>query len=55
MAMIGKNVKFVLGTRESLLNSDRILQKVEMYIDGESGAIYVVPIDDIEFQFETTE
>ena len=25
MAMIGKNVKFVLGTRESLLNSDRIL------------------------------
>ena len=58
-SMVGKNVKFVLGTRGSLLNSDRILQKVEMYIDGQSGAIYVVPVDDSdlvsEFQFKITE
>lgn len=57
--MVGKNVKFALGNRESLLKSNRILQKVEMYIDGESGIIYVVPVDDIdlvsEFQFKITE
>ena len=58
-AMTGKIVRFALGSRESLLKSDRILQKVEMYIDGESGTIYVVPVDDTElvseFQFKITE
>ena len=32
--MVGKTVKFALGTRESLKNCDKILKKVEMYIDG---------------------
>lgn len=41
--MVGKTVKFALGTRESLKNCDKILQKVEIYIDGESGILYVVP------------
>jgi hypothetical protein len=54
--MIGKNVKFALGNRESLLKSNKILKQVEMYIDGESGTIYVVPTDDTElvsnFQFK---
>lgn len=57
--MMGKTVRFALGGRESLMKMDRILQKVEMYIDGESGTIYVVPVDDIdlvsEFQFKITE
>ena len=56
--MVGKTVRFALGNKESLLKSDRIFQKVEMYIDGESGTIYVVPIDDTdlasEFQFKIT-
>lgn len=41
--MVGKTVKFALGTRESLKNCDKILKKVEIYIDGESGILYVVP------------
>lgn len=41
--MVGKTVKFALGTRESLKNCDKMLKKVEMYIDGESGILYVVP------------
>ena len=57
--MTGKTVRFALGSRESLLKSNRILQKVEMYIDGESGTIYVVPADDTElvseFHFKITE
>ena len=57
--MIGKTVRFALGNKESLMKTDKILQKVEMYIDGESGIIYVVPVDDIdlvsEFQFKIIE
>ena len=41
--MVGKTVKVALGTRESLKNCEKILKKVEMYIDGESGILYVVP------------
>lgn len=41
--MVGKMVKFALGTRESLKHCDKILKKVEIYIDGESGILYVVP------------
>ena len=50
--MTGKTVKFALGSKESLMKMDRILQKVEMYIDGESGTIYVVPVDDTELVSE---
>ena len=58
-AMTGKTVRFALGSKESLKNCKKILQKVEMYIDGESGTIYVVPEDDnelvSEFHFKITE
>ena len=48
--MIGKIVKFAVGTRESLYKLDKKLTEVEMYIDGESGTLYVVPKEDRELQ-----
>lgn len=45
-SMVGKTVKFALGTRESLKNCDKILKRVEIYIDGESGTLYIVPQKD---------
>ena len=57
--MGGKIVKFAIGSKESLMESKKILQKVEIYIDGESGTLYIVPEDDnvlnSEFQFKITE
>ena len=46
--MIGKIVKFAVGTRESLYKLDKKLTEVEMYIDGESGTLYIVPKEDRE-------
>ena len=48
--MIGKIVRLALGTRESLYKSNKKLTEVEMYIDGESGTLYVVPKEDRELQ-----
>ena len=48
--MAGKTVKFAIGTRESLYKSNKKLIEVEMYIDGESGTLYVVPKEDRELQ-----
>lgn len=48
--MIGKIVKFAVGTRESLYKLDKNLTEVEMYIDGESGTLYIVPKEDRELQ-----
>ena len=48
--MIGKIVKFAVGTRESLYKLNKNLTEVEMYIDGESGILYVVPKEDRELQ-----
>ena len=48
--MIGKIVRFAVGTRESLYKLNKNLTEVEMYIDGESGIIYVVPKEDVELQ-----
>ena len=48
--MIGKIVRFAVGTRESLYKLDKKLTEVEMYIDGESGTLYVVPKEDRELQ-----
>ena len=48
--MIGKIVKFAVGTRESLYKLDKKLTEVEMYIDGESGTLYIVPKEDRELQ-----
>lgn len=47
--MAGKMVKFAIGSKEQLLNSNKILQKVELYIDGESGVLYVVPQEENDF------
>ena len=46
--MIGKIVKFTVGTRESLYKLNKKLIEVEMYVDGESGTLYVVPKEDKE-------
>ena len=51
--MLGKIVKFSIGTRESLYKLNKKLTEVEMYIDGESGTLYVVPKEDRELQGES--
>ena len=48
--MLGKIVKFSIGTRESLYKLNKKLTEVEMYIDGESGTLYIVPKEDRESQ-----
>ena len=49
-SMLGETVKFAVGTRESLYKLNKKLTEVEMYIDGESGTLYVVPKEDRELQ-----
>ena len=51
--MTGKPVKFALGTRESLYKLNKKLTQVEVYIDGESGTLYMVPKEDRELQRES--
>ena len=51
--MSGKIGKFAIGTRESLYKLNKKLTEVEMYIDGESGTLYVVPKEDRELQGES--
>ena len=48
--MLGKVVKFSVGTRESLYKLNKKLTEVEVYIDGESGTLYIVPKEDRELQ-----
>ena len=48
--MVGKIVRFAVGTRESLYKLNKNLTEVEMYIDGESGTLYIVPKEDRELQ-----
>lgn len=48
--MLGKTVKFSIGTRESLYKLNKKLTEVEMYIDGESGTLYIVPKEDRELE-----
>ena len=48
--MTGKIVRFAVGTRESLYKLDKKLTEVEIYIDGESGTLYIVPKEDRELQ-----
>ena len=48
--MLGKIVKFSVGTRESLYKLNKKLTEVEVYIDGESGTLYIVPKEDRELQ-----
>lgn len=44
--MVGKTVKFAIGTRESLNKCGKILQQVDCFIDRESGILYIVPQED---------
>ena len=46
--MIGKIVKFAVGTRENLYKLNKELTEVDMHIDGESGTLYIVPKEDRE-------
>ena len=48
--MLGKTVKFAVGTRESLYKLNKKLTEVEVYMDGESGTLYIVPKEDRELQ-----
>ena len=48
--MLGKIVKFSVGTRESLYKLNKKLTEVEVYIDGESGNLYIVPKEDRELE-----
>ena len=48
--MIEKIVRLAVGTRESLYKLNKNLIEVEMYVDGESGTLYVVPKEDRELQ-----
>ena len=44
--MVGKMFKIAIGTRESLKKTNKILQQVDCFIDGESGTLYIVPQED---------
>ena len=46
--MIGKIVRFAVGTRENLYKLNKKLTEVEVYMDGESGTLYIVPKEDRE-------
>lgn len=50
--MVGKTFKIAIGTRESLNKCDKILQQVDVFIDGESGTLYIVPQEE-ELEIET--
>lgn len=50
--MIGKAFKIAIGTKESLKKTDKILQQVDCFIDGESGTLYIVPQEE-ELEIET--
>lgn len=52
MSVIGKRVQFAFGTKEALEKSNKILQKVDVYIDRESGTLYIVPQEEEEDLFE---
>lgn len=44
--MKGKGVRFSMGTKEQLEQMNKIFCKVEFYVDGESGMLYMVPVED---------
>ena len=50
--MVGKRVDFMVGNRDSLEKLNKVLIPVEMYIDGESGFLYLVPREDIDLKKE---
>ena len=50
--MIGKMFRIAIGTKESLKNTNKILQQVDCFIDGETGTLYIVPQEE-ELEIET--
>lgn len=48
--MVGKAARFAIGTRESLFKLNKKLTEVEVYIDGESGTLYIVPKEDRDLE-----
>lgn len=50
--MAGKPVQFKIGNRDSLEKMNRVLIPVEMYIDGDSGILYMVPQDNVDLKKE---
>ena len=48
--MVGKRVDFKIGNRESLEKMNRVLIPVEMYVDGDSGILYLVPQEDVDLK-----
>lgn len=50
--MVGKMFKIAIGTKESLKKTNKILQQVDCFIDGETGTLYIVPQEE-EFEIET--
>lgn len=50
--MVGKRVDFKVGNRDSLEKMNKVLIPVEMYIDWESGFLYLVPKEDIDLKKE---
>ena len=59
--MVGKMFRIAVGTKESLNNCGKILQKVDCFIDGESGILYIVPQEEeleqgnlLEYSFENS-
>ena len=50
--MVGKRFKIAIGTRESLNKCGKILQQVDIFIDRETGILYIVPQEE---ELETRE
>ena len=48
--MVGKIARFAIGTRENLFKLNKKLTEVEVYIDGESGTLYIVPKEDRDLE-----
>lgn len=44
--MKGKGIRFSIGAKEQLEQINKIFCKVEFYIDGESGMLYIVLAED---------
>lgn len=50
--MIGKRVDFKIGNRDSLEKMNKVLIQVDVYIDGDSGILYLVPQDNVDLKKE---
>lgn len=48
--MLGKVVRLAVETRENLYKLNKKLTEVEMYVDVESGTLYIVPKEDKELE-----